>query len=192
MAEGKKGFVLYVDQRGIFDKLPDEKAGKLIKHIFSYVNDENPNTDDLLIDIAFESIKQQLKRDLKKYESICQRNKENGLKGGRPKKEEPKKPSGLNGLPKEPKKPDKDTVIDKDKDIVNVNVIKERITDFQNLINNDEWIRHTLGYLQISKEKLIQYHKKFILKIKAEDLNFSHDLNALKSYFNNSIKKGSL
>ena len=40
MAEGKKSFILYVDQRGTFNKLSDEQAGKLIKHIFAYVSDE--------------------------------------------------------------------------------------------------------------------------------------------------------
>jgi len=33
------------------------------------VNDENPETDNLLVNIAFEPIKQQLKRDLQKWES---------------------------------------------------------------------------------------------------------------------------
>lgn len=67
MAEGKKSFVLYTDQIGIFDKLSHEQAGKLIKHIFCYVNDENP-TGDFVTELAFESIKQQLKRDLNKWE----------------------------------------------------------------------------------------------------------------------------
>ena len=34
MAENKKSFVLYTDQSGIFNKLTDEQAGALIKHIF--------------------------------------------------------------------------------------------------------------------------------------------------------------
>lgn len=68
MAEDKKGFILYADQKELFDKLPNEKAGELIKHIFMYVNDENPVTDDLVIDISFTPIKQQFKRDLEKWE----------------------------------------------------------------------------------------------------------------------------
>ena len=68
MAKGKKSFVLYTDQFGIFEKLDDEQAGILIKHIFKYVNDENPE-GDFVTELAFESIKQQLKRDLKKFES---------------------------------------------------------------------------------------------------------------------------
>lgn len=67
MAENKKSFVLYSDQRTIIDMLPDDLAGKLFKHIYSYVNDENPVTDNQLINLAFEPIKLQLKRDLAKW-----------------------------------------------------------------------------------------------------------------------------
>jgi len=68
MADGKKSFVAYSDWYGMFKALPDEVAGKLIKHIFSYVNDENPNTDDFVINALFEQIKSTLKRDLIKWE----------------------------------------------------------------------------------------------------------------------------
>jgi hypothetical protein len=115
MAANKKSFVLYTDQRSYFDKLNDQEAGQLIKHIFSYVNDENPNPVDRIIDLSFEPIKLQLKRDLIKYESISDRNKSNGKLGGRPKQEEPKKPTGLSGNPDKPKKADTDN--DNDTDI---------------------------------------------------------------------------
>jgi hypothetical protein len=68
MAEDKKGFILYADQKELFLQLPDELAGKLIKHIMAYVNDENPVSDDIVINIAFTPIKLQLKRDLVKFE----------------------------------------------------------------------------------------------------------------------------
>lgn len=86
MAKDKKSFILYTDQSGVFNQLPDEIAGKLIKHIFAYVNDENPICDDLIINIAFEPIKQSLKRDLKRYEQYIEKQSLNGAKGGRPKK----------------------------------------------------------------------------------------------------------
>lgn len=79
MAEGKKSFVLYTDIKSTVDKLPDEKAGALFKHILAYVNDENPTTDDLIIELVFEPIKQQLKRSLKNWEE----SKENKSKSGR-------------------------------------------------------------------------------------------------------------
>jgi hypothetical protein len=86
MAKDKKSFILYTDQSGVFKQLPDEIAGKLIKHIFAYVNDENPISEDLIINIAFEPIKQSLKRDLKRYEEYVDKQSVNGAKGGRPKK----------------------------------------------------------------------------------------------------------
>lgn len=68
MAENKKSFVAYSDWHGMFKALPDDVAGKLIKHIFSYVNDENPSSDDFVINALFEQIKATLKRDLAKWD----------------------------------------------------------------------------------------------------------------------------
>jgi len=70
MATDKKSFLLYADTIHTVRKLTDEQAGRLFKHVLAYVNDENPTTDDILIEVAFEPIKQSLKRDLKKYEKI--------------------------------------------------------------------------------------------------------------------------
>lgn len=80
--EGKKSFVLYTDQREVFDELSDQDAGRLIKHIFAYVNDENPSTDDLLLKVAFLPIKTQLKRDLRIWDEKKQQRAEAGRKGG--------------------------------------------------------------------------------------------------------------
>ena len=68
MAKEKKSFVLYSDQKELIEALTDEQAGRLIKHILKYVNDENPTLEDPLLKIAFMPIKQQLKRDLEKWE----------------------------------------------------------------------------------------------------------------------------
>jgi hypothetical protein len=80
MAENKKSFVLYTDTFGLIKQLPDEVAGRLLKHIYSYVNDENPITDELLLNIAFEPIKAQLKRDLVKWENQLKQRSEAGKK----------------------------------------------------------------------------------------------------------------
>ena len=80
MAKDKKGFLLYCDIIHTIEKLTDEQAGKLFKHVLRYVNDQEPVAEDMLIEIAFEPIKQTLKRDLQKYEGIRQRNKENADK----------------------------------------------------------------------------------------------------------------
>ena len=85
MAEGKKSFVLYADSMDIVNDLSDEQAGKLIKLIVNYVSDRNPESDDLLINIAFKPIKLQLKRDLEKWNDIKVKRSESGKLGGRPK-----------------------------------------------------------------------------------------------------------
>lgn len=86
MAKGKKSFILYSDQRELFEHLPDELAGKLIKHIYKYVNDENPTADDPIVEVAFISIKNQLKRDLKSWELAQKQRSEAGKKSAEKRK----------------------------------------------------------------------------------------------------------
>lgn len=86
MAENKKSFLLYADLIHTIRKMPKDKAGELFLIILQYVNDENPEVEDLVIDLVFEPIKQQLKRDLKKWEGYIQKQRDNGAKGGRPQK----------------------------------------------------------------------------------------------------------
>jgi hypothetical protein len=154
MAENKKGFVLYADNIDSFTELTDEEAGQLIKHVFKYVNDENPVAPNQAVKLSFISIKRQLKKDLQKYYKTCERNKINGSKGGRPKNPtEPKKPTGLNGNPTEPKKPDTDT--DTEKDIINL--IKE--LDLETIFMQ----------LQIEPSLMPKYRNDFIAKIMTAD-----------------------
>lgn len=80
MAESKKSFIAYSDWHGMFKALPDDIAGKLIKHIFSYVNDENPLSEDFIINALFEQIKSTLKRDLVKWDKERSQRSEAGKK----------------------------------------------------------------------------------------------------------------
>ena len=80
MAENKKSFIAYADWKDTFDSLPNEVAGKLIKHIFAYVNDENPETEDFVINAIFANIKHTLKRDLTKWENQLEQRKLAGKK----------------------------------------------------------------------------------------------------------------
>ena len=146
MADNKRSFILYCDQRGIFNKLSDEQAGKLIKHIYAYVNDENPESD-FVTELAFESIKTALKRDLMKYEERSERARENGSKGGRPPKqtviEETQKTKSVIS---KPKKADSDsvsdndsvTVSDKDKLITWIDTHAARVNRMKEPLTNDE------------------------------------------------------
>lgn len=116
MAENKKSFLLYCDLLEVAKELDNKSRGELFLYILEYVNDLNPEPPNQLVKMLFIPIKQALKRDLVKYENICDRNKINGSKGGRPKK--PKEPNGLLGNPSKPKKADidNDTDIDTDKE----------------------------------------------------------------------------
>ena len=118
MAQNKKSFLLYCDIIHTISKLENEKAGILFKHILEYVNDLNPITNDIIIELVFEPIKQSLKRDLEKYENIINRNRLNGYKGGRPKNtNNPKNPLGYLVTQENPNKPKKaDSDIDSDSD----------------------------------------------------------------------------
>ena len=80
--KNKKGFILYADINTTVNKLSDEYAGKLFKHILSYVNDEEPTTSDMLLEIAFEPIKQQLKRDLDRWQNTKTKRADAGRLGG--------------------------------------------------------------------------------------------------------------
>lgn len=130
MAKDKKSFLLYCDLIDTVKELTDVQAGKLFKHTLEYVNDLDPKPTDPIVKILFPQIKNHLKRDLIKWENIANRNRVNGLKGGRPPNpEKPKEPSGLSGNPEEPKKAVSvivsDTVSVTDSVNVNDNVIEE-------------------------------------------------------------------
>ena len=129
MAENKKSFILYCDLIHTIEKMPPEKAGELFVHILKYVNDLDPVTEDLIVNLTFEPIKQQLKRDLKKWDNFIEKQRVNGALGGRPPKEKetqtiPNNPSVILGNPTEPKKADSVTVTVSD--TVNESVIKEK------------------------------------------------------------------
>lgn len=128
MAENKKSFILYCDLIHTIEKMPKEKAGELFLHILQYVNDKNPITDDLIVNLTFEPIKQTLKRDLVKWEKFIEKQRENGLKGGRPKNQtNPNNPTLILANPTKPKKADSVS------DSVNVNEIKKNNIDSRKL-----------------------------------------------------------
>lgn len=79
MAENKKSVLLYCDIIHTVEELSDTQAGKLFKHYLRYINDMNPDAPDKLTKVLFEPIKQNLKRDLKKWEAILTKRSEAGL-----------------------------------------------------------------------------------------------------------------
>ena len=135
----KQSFILHLDSLEVLDKLSDSECAELFKAIRDYNKGLELNLSSL-VDIVFTQFKNQFDRDLDKYKSICERNKVNGSKGGRPKN--PKNPVGFSKTqrnPKKPKKADSDSDSDKDSDSVNIKkYIKKGYP--QKLI--DELIKH--------------------------------------------------
>lgn len=171
MAKDKKSFILYVDQKDLFNKLPDEIAGKLIKHIYSYVSDENPESEDLIVNIAFEPIKQQLKRDLKLFEEKRIKRSEAGLAGAN------KRWQPIANDSKRIKQIAKiaDNVNDNDNDIYNI--------DYQALL---DFVNKTFGRkFQVITDKVKRAYKKLLKDgYKKEDI-----LNAIKNCKDNDYHK---
>lgn len=88
MAEGKNSFILYADDIHTVEQLTDGEAGQLFKTILRYVNDMDPVPDERIVALAFEPIKQRLKRDLKNWEEIRAKRAEAGRAGAQKKAEQ--------------------------------------------------------------------------------------------------------
>ena len=96
MNDDKRSFILYADIIDTVKKLPVSDAGELFLMILQFANDQDPLTDNLLVEIAFDPIKRQMQRDSEKWKNKREKLAENGRLGGRPKK--------ANGFEENPKK----------------------------------------------------------------------------------------
>ena len=120
----KDSFILYLEQKQIFEMLTDEEAGQLIKAIFEYEDTGQTVTLDRSLQIAFLPIKNVLDRNKEKYEKVVERNKKNIEK--RWNKEDTKNTTGKNGIPKNTKNTDNDNEHDNDNDNEHDNDKKEK------------------------------------------------------------------
>ncbi len=82
MAKGKNTVLVYRDWMATFEALEDDEAGRLIKHFFKFINDENPIAPDRITKIVFEPIRQQLERDLTAWKKELPTKIESGRNGG--------------------------------------------------------------------------------------------------------------
>ena len=68
-----------------FDNMTDEQAGRVIKAAVRYFNTgEIPPLMDQIETITFSVLKEDIDQSIEDYQVICDRNKANGQKGGRP------------------------------------------------------------------------------------------------------------
>lgn len=119
----KNSFLIYHEYREHLKLLTDEQRGQLLMALIDYSEaGEIPELDGIT-QMAFSFIRSQMDRDNEKYESRVAANRENGKKGGRPKKpkgntENQKNPLVFSKTEQNPENPiksnDKDNVKEKD------------------------------------------------------------------------------
>lgn len=170
----KKSFLLHVDALTVLNELSNEQAGQLFKAIANFQNetDLNPFSDpsEFGLRMAFLPFKNQFARDGEKYNAIVDRNKENGKKGGRPKKTEQTEKT--------------QTVFNKPKKAVNDNVNVN--VNENDLINNSfEFNRFWALYdKKIDRSRCLSKWKKLFKENKNLDIEII--INSVKHYVKNT------
>ena len=185
----RQSFILHNDTLGVLDKLTDEQAGRLFKAISEYqITGKEP--EDPIIAIIFFPFKAQFDRDDLKYEKTCERNRNNGKKGGRKKEveNEPIEPkpneTQINPLgsletqhnPKEPDS-DSDSDSDSDNDILNKTISPEKKF-------SEESYRFTEWYFQELAPNTVKKSFNEVLRKKWQEV---YDTLARKGYNKDQI-----
>lgn len=144
-------------------------AGKLFVTILEYVNDNDPDvSDDYVLDLVFEPIRQQLKRDLEKYEKIRERNRNNGSKNKGQKK--PEEPTGLKVIsennPLGQKDHPKETVNDNGSDNGTVSDSVKTTSDKSEVLNFDKLLefinQQTKRKFEVINDKVRKKYKALL------------------------------
>lgn len=94
-------FKMFLRNKAVFDAVPDEAAGQAIKAALTYAETGEVPPLEPLANVVFCAVRPSIDDSLREFEVIRERNRENGRKGGRPKKpkttdwdiEKPEKPS---------------------------------------------------------------------------------------------------
>jgi len=114
----KTSFVLHLDSLDVLDALNPEQCGQLLVAMREY-HLTGAMPEDSVIKLALMPFLSQWKRDLVKFEKVCDRNRANGMKGGRP-----KNPVGFletQKNPSEPKKAERESESESEKESESIN-----------------------------------------------------------------------
>ena len=177
----KNSFVIYHNYRDTLEDLTDEQVGILFRAIFDYEIDKKEPSFNGELKMAFRFIKKDLDLNSDKYTSICERNRMNGLKGGRPKN--PKNPDGFSKTqrnPETPKKADNDNDNDYDNDYI-LERKKERkkdigqsLDDVQHSLISNNLISNNNNINNINKEIIDYLNEKAKTKYRQVESNYKH------------------
>ena len=123
----KETFICYSSWSDVLKILDDTTRLEVYDSIFYYAtNEEIPHELSPMANIAFSFVRQDIDRNNAKYGGICERNKINGAKGGRPKnptkpnetQRNPNNPVGYLGYSENPNDNDNDNDNDNKNDII--------------------------------------------------------------------------
>jgi hypothetical protein len=176
----RKSFILHIDSLGILNELTDEQAGQLFKLIYEYHNPNKPKQTQItqLVNLAFYPFKSQFERDNQTYNNVCERNKNNGLLGGRPKNKNPNKPKKADSDNKN--KNDNKNDNDNKSDIKKIN-IRPFVSISQSELDklNSEFLEHEVNWML---DKLNDYKA-------SKGVQYKSDYHAINMWVKKAFEK---
>ena len=119
----KRSFILYTQHREQVNMLTNEQAGELLKAVYEYADTGEAQVTDPMVSMMLAFLRQQMDIDRKRYEETCEKRREAGKKGGRPKtaKQQPEllpeyseEPNGFTRKHSKAKKADNENEYDND------------------------------------------------------------------------------
>ena len=122
----KKSFIMYSNYRKFLSKLPDKDIADLIKAIFCFVEEEEVPELSPSAELCFIIISDQIKRDMEKYEKVCEQRAIAGRLGGKRKHENRLKMGEVKEGEKEAKKEEK---IEEKESLANVSKCKQMLAN---------------------------------------------------------------
>lgn len=198
----KDSFIFYKDWYMAICGMSDTERLKVYEAIiaYSFEGKEPENLSDVAA-MAMRFILPQLKRDVEKYNKICERNQRNGAKGGRPQKSKtqrnPKNPVGNLETQRNPKNPvvlydndnDNENVTDDESDNIKTPSAKSQDTLYiDELIKDQSWQEMICMKLHISLETLQGYLQEFKENVELDQSNH-RDRADFRSHVRNWLRK---
>lgn len=153
---------VFTDMSATVDLLSDAEAGRLFKAVLHYsadVEDELPGQEKLV----FAMLKSQIDRDAASYRDFCDKQRENGLKGGRPKKptvstKNPENPTVFSKTQKSQDK-EKDKDKEKEKDNIGVTVTRARGARFTQPTIEEVKVYCNENGFKVDAERFVAYYE---------------------------------
>lgn len=77
MSKEQKGFIVYGDIKAVIDELNDEQVAQLFRGMVDYFMEGKDPKFSGVLKFVWITVRQQMDRDMEKYEKRCERNREN-------------------------------------------------------------------------------------------------------------------